>query len=257
MKYKIVIIEDNSNIRNNLIEALSDNFHVKSAADGIKGLDLIREFEPHIAIIDILMPKLNGIEMLKKIKELNISIETYFIFLTALIDDDNKYLGLELGAIDFMYKPFSLKEIILKCNNIISKINNVKIKNNTENYIKEYNINYKNTDREFVEKVKNYIKINLTNNKLNIKEISKELNVSTSTFERRFFKNFNITAKAYIRDSRLEKSITLIKAGHLDISQLSYSLGFNSVAYFCKCFKDKYKVSPKKVLSSTNLIFNE
>jgi AraC-like DNA-binding protein len=198
-----------------------------------------------------MMPNTNGLTMLDSLKSNQLTKDIPLIFITALTEVEDKYKGLELGAVDYLFKPFDAKELIFKAQNILKDRLNWKSKHEIGQLKQEHKINLADKNAEFVNATKKYIADNLSNTDLSVKLIAGHLEMSLSTFERYFEKYFKETPKVYIRQKRLEKAYLLFKNNYTSVADVAFSVGFNSLSYFCKCFKDQYKVSPSSVISKT------
>jgi DNA-binding response OmpR family regulator len=252
MKQKVLIVEDYQPMRQILNDILSEHFDVLIAEDGAMALRVCESVMPDLIISDIMMPNINGLTMLDSLKSNQITKDIPLIFITALTEIEDKYKGLELGAIDYLYKPFDAKELIFKAKNILKDRLNWKSKHEIGQIKNEHKINLADKNAEFVNATKKYISENLSNTDLSVKIIANHLEMSLSTFERYFEKYFNETPKVYIRKKRLEKAYLLFKNNYTSVADVAFSLGFNSLSYFCKCFKDQYQVSPSSIINKAN-----
>lgn len=113
MSEKILIVEDDNNILNIIrFNLAKEGFDVHTASDGEEGFNIFKEILPDLVLLDIMMPKMDGFEVCKKIREIN---QTPIIMLTARAEEVDKVLGLELGADDYVTKPFGVKELVARC----------------------------------------------------------------------------------------------------------------------------------------------
>ncbi len=253
MKQKVLIVEDYPPMRQILIDILGDYFDLLVAEDGAKALQICENNLPDLIVSDIMMPNTNGLAMLDSLKTNELTKDIPLIFITALTELEDKYKGLELGAIDYLFKPFDAKELILKAQNIIKDRENWKSKHEIGVLKQEHQINIADKNALFVNATKKYIAENLSNPDLSVKLIANSLEMSLSTFERYFEKYFHETPKVYIRKNRLEKAYLLFKNNYSSVADVAFSVGFNSLSYFCKCFKDQYKVSPSFVINKATI----
>jgi DNA-binding response OmpR family regulator len=117
---KILIAEDDANTREGLSEVLAmEGFEVAAAADGVEALRLFREVRPDFVCLDVMMPGANGYEVCRQIRRQDESVP--ILFLTAKAEEIDKVLGLELGADDYMSKPFGVREVIARIRAIIRR----------------------------------------------------------------------------------------------------------------------------------------
>lgn len=252
MKHKILVVEDYAPMRQILKDILAEYFDVFAAEDGEVALEIIESSAPDLIISDIMMPKKNGLDLLDAIKSNPKIKDIPVIFITALSELEDKHKGLELGAVDYISKPFDIKEVMMKVKNILKDRDSYQAKTELNKVFNENNIVIDDRTSEFIRKTKAYISENLGNPELSVKMISTALNISLSTFERYFEKHFHDTPKVYIRTQRLEKAYLLFKNNYTSVADVAYSVGFNSLSYFCKCFKDQYEVSPSTIIKKSN-----
>ncbi|MFY8107840.1 MAG: response regulator [Bacteroidia bacterium] len=248
MKHKVLVVEDYAPMRQILKDILADYFDLLVAEDGDAALQICEQDQPDLIISDIMMPKRNGLSLLDALKSNPQTKDIPLIFITALTDIEDKHKGLELGAVDYISKPFDIKEVIMKAKNILKDRQSLQSKSELNKMFEENKISVDDRNAEFIRKTKAYISDNLSNSELSVKMISEHLTTSLSTFERYFEKHFHETPKVYIRTQRLEKAYLLFKNNYTSVADVAFSVGFNSLSYFCKCFKDQYKVSPSSVI---------
>ena len=140
MPYKVLVVDDEENIRHLLRLAFEDGFEVLEAVDGLDALDKALEFKPQIILSDIMMPRLDGYGLYRKIKSRPETASIPFVFLSAKKDVDERVVGLEMGADDYITKPFSIKELKAKVRSITSKINDMKELGSLEGLLKEVDL---------------------------------------------------------------------------------------------------------------------
>ncbi len=137
---RILIVDDEENIRHLLRLAFEDEFEVVEAADGQEALDKALEFRPRIILSDIMMPRLDGYGLYRKVKSRPETASIPFVFLSAKKDVDERVVGLEMGADDYITKPFSIKELKAKVRSIAKKISDMKELGSLEGLIKEVDL---------------------------------------------------------------------------------------------------------------------
>ncbi len=131
MSNKILIVEDELNIQNIIkFNLIKEGFEVHIASDGEEGFNLFKSINPDLVLLDIMMPKMDGFEVCKKIRKIN---ETPIIMLTARAEEVDKVLGLELGADDYVTKPFSVKELVARCRANLRRREHIKKDNINDN----------------------------------------------------------------------------------------------------------------------------
>lgn len=248
---KVLIVEDTKMLRMSLEVILQETYDVAGAADGNEALEILREFTPDIILLDLMLPyPLDGYSLLRLLKSNPSTNIIPVIIISGMSGEDKIIQGLELGANDFLVKPIKSKELLLKIRNLtgILQVNEDKVKQ--KRLLSSKNIS--NADaKDFFEDSFEAIVEKLSEDDLNtIPSIAKRMSVSVSTLERMIKAKYNMTPKQYITEIKLMKAEVLLRQGDTSVKQVSFQSGFNSVAYFCHCFKKKYGKPPKAYSSS-------
>lgn len=238
-------------LRMSLEVILQETYDVAGAADGNEALEILREFTPDIILLDLMLPyPLDGYSLLRLLKSNPSTNMIPVIIISGMSGEDKIIQGLELGANDFLVKPIKSKELLLKIRNLtgILQVNEEKVKQKRLLATK----NFTNSDsKDFFEDSFEAIVEKLSEDDLNtIPSIAKRMSVSVSTLERMIKAKYNMTPKQYITEIKLMKAEVLLRQGNTSVKQVSFQSGFNSVAYFCHCFKKKYGKPPKAYSSS-------
>ena len=248
---KVLIVEDTKMLRMSLEVILQETYEVAGAADGNEALEILREFTPDIILLDLMLPyPLDGFSLLRLLKSNPSTNMIPVIIISGMSGEDKIIQGLELGANDFLVKPIKSKELLLKIRNLtgILQVNEEKVKQ--KRLLASKNIT-SSESKDFFEDSFEAIVEKLNEDDLNtIPSIAKRMSVSVSTLERMIKSKYNMTPKQYITEIKLMKAEVLLRQGNTSVKQVSFQSGFNSVAYFCHCFKKKYG-KPPKAYSST------
>lgn len=248
---KVLIVEDTKMLRMSLEVILQETYEVAGAADGNEALEILREFTPDIILLDLMLPyPLDGFSLLRLLKSNPSTNMIPVIIISGMSGEDKIIQGLELGANDFLVKPIKSKELLLKIRNLtgILQVNEEKVKQ--KRLLASKNLN-SSESKDFFEDSFEAIVEKLNEDDLNtIPSIAKRMSVSVSTLERMIKAKYNMTPKQYITEIKLMKAEVLLRQGNTSVKQVSFQSGFNSVAYFCHCFKKKYG-KPPKAYSST------
>lgn len=248
---KVLIVEDTKMLRMSLEVILQETYEVAGAADGNEALEILREFMPDIILLDLMLPyPLDGFSLLRLLKSNPSTHMIPVIIISGMSGEDKIIQGLELGANDFLVKPIKSKELLLKIRNLtgILQVNEEKVKQ--KRLLSSKNLSASDS-KDFFEDSFEAIVEKLNEDDLNtIPSIAKRMSVSVSTLERMIKAKYNMTPKQYITEIKLMKAEVLLRQGNTSVKQVSFQSGFNSVAYFCHCFKKKYGKPPKAYSSS-------
>ncbi len=244
---QILLVEDNYDLRTFIKNTLSANFKVLEADNGKQAIDILKSHVPDLIISDIMMPVMDGFEFCKQVKKNINTSHIPLIFLTAKSEDVSKVEGFSLGIDDYIEKPFSKSVFIARINALIK--NRVELKKQFKSLdIKDSIKNGKVSKRdvEFWNQLNNCIVSNLSNADYNTEMLSEEMNMSRSTFYRKFKSLTGENISDYIRKVRLHKAAELLAEKKLKISEISQEVGFSSVAQFRIKFKEQFGKNPSE-----------
>ena len=248
---RILIVEDNDDMRNYLQHTLADIYYTFVASDGQIGWDFVQNIKPDLVISDIMMPNMNGDELCSRIKsDINTS-HIPVILLTALNDKSNIIRGLKYGADEYITKPFDIS--ILKAT-IINILANREVLKNSFSKLELKNtdesINYTSElDREFMDKVKDIIEKNLSDSSFNVDVLCSVLNMSRSSFYSKIKALTDQAPADFIRTIRLTHAAKLLKSKRFNITEVADMTGFSDAKYFREVFKKHYKMNPSKYMN--------
>lgn len=246
---RLLIVEDNDELRNYLTHTLSDNYTIQTCSNGKEALTIVKEYMPELIISDIMMPEMRGDELCAAIKN---DIETShipIILLTALNDEKNILEGLKIGADEYIVKPFNIGILKATIANLLTNRALLKSKYANLEVSEEEEVSPNcatDLDWKFIATVKKSVEENIDNPAFNVDVLCNLLNMSRTSFYNKL-KALNDQAPAdYIRLIRLKRAAALLKTGQHSVTEISELTGFNDVKYFREVFKKHFKVSPSK-----------
>jgi len=254
---KILVVEDNIELREYLVSRLSENYNVIDADNGRSGYEKVTEHEPDLIISDILMPEVTGIEMCKKIRENVTFSHIPVILLTAKATIDDKITGIETGADAYITKPFNVQYLEVVIRKLIETRKSLFQRFSHDIYILPKEMSGNPVDQKFLEKTVNYIHDNIANPELSVDNLAHALCVSKSTAYRKIQSLTGQSVNDFIQIVRLKMAVKLIEEGNLTISEIAYDVGFTSPAYFTKCFKEHYGKLPSFYKKNKNDVLGE
>jgi DNA-binding response OmpR family regulator/anti-sigma regulatory factor (Ser/Thr protein kinase) len=249
---KILIVEDNTELRNFLKTILSENYEVIEADNGNKAFELTLSSTPDLIISDIMMPDMDGLQLAAKIKgDMNIS-HTPLILLTAKIDTESKLKALEYGVDDYITKPFSSAYLEARIENLLKlrmQLQQYFRSSLTSGVISIAKPELIGQDEVFISKTMMYIEENYENSEMNVEDIALNLGMSRSSFFKKLKSLTGIAPVDFVREFRIQRALQMMDAGETNISQISFSVGINDARYFSKCFKQKFGINPSEYKS--------
>ncbi|MCH4553114.1 two-component regulator propeller domain-containing protein [Aestuariibaculum lutulentum] len=246
----ILIVDDNKNILLFLSNILNDNYDLIFAENGAEGIKKAIKYVPDLVISDVMMPLKDGFDLCKTLKKEQTTSHIPIVLLTAIGNTEGINEGYKEGADDYITKPFNSKILKTRIENLIK--NRLKLKdyfsNNTDKPILGLeNESLLDTEKAFLDRFNQVILEHVIQNKSNINDIYHEIGMSKTSLYRKIKALTGKTVNELIQDIKLEKAYNLIKHSNLNVSQASFEVGFNSVKYFRKLFKEKYGILPSKI----------
>ncbi|WP_455962398.1 hybrid sensor histidine kinase/response regulator transcription factor [Bacteroides bouchesdurhonensis] len=256
---RILIVEDNDELRNYLLQTLSADYIVQTCSNGKEALTIIPEYKPELVISDIMMPEMRGDELCNTIKN---NIETShipIILLTALNNEKDILSGLKIGADEYIVKPFNigiLKATIanLLTNRALLRNKYANLEMDEEENNDESNINCsKDIDWKFLANVRKHVEDNIDNPALTVDVLCSLVGMSRTSFYNKLRALTDQPPADFIRLIRLKRAVQLLKEGNYNVTEISEMVGFNDVKYFREVFKKRYNVSPSQYGKEDNI----
>lgn len=245
-KPKVLIVEDNDAFRNFMSEQLANGYNVITAVNGKDGLNKAIDTLPDLIISDITMPEMDGIELCRNIKkDIRIS-HTPVILLTARYSDNVQLNAYDAGADAYVSKPFNLDILLLRVRNLIEQQQQRKKLFKNSVVIHTEDITTTSLDQELIEKALGCIEKNLENSAYSVEQLSKDMNMDRTGLYRKLVAVTGQAPTLFIRSVRLKKAIHLLRQKRFSQAEIAEKVGFSNAAYFSKCFKEEYGVSPSQ-----------
>lgn len=242
----ILIVEDNEEVNNYLRSILEASYCVYSAANGSEGFEIANEKTPNLIISDVMMPKMDGFEFCKKIRENNATAIIPFIFLTAKSDEQFKLLGTQLGADDFLSKPFDPNLLLEKVKNILESRKKLQKQYSKSVRLGPSDIEITSGEEVFIEKVILTIEENLQNHKFTSDVLASEMNMSNSSLYRKLKVLTGSSTAEFVRSIRIKRAAQLLADRERTITEIAYEVGFNDVKHFRTVFQKQFACTPSE-----------
>ncbi len=240
----LLIVEDNDDVRLVLGNTFKKEYQVIQASNGEQGILKALELVPDIIISDLMMPIKDGIELTKTLKEDERTSHIPIILLTAKAGDENELIGIDVGADDYITKPFNQKILKSKTASLINLRKKLQSRYSQEVILKPKDIAITTVDERFLEKVQQVLDKKLTESSFTIEDFSKDVHMSRMQLHRKLKALTGLSASEFLRSQRLKLAVQILLQSDINISEVGYSVGFNDHAYFSKCFKETYNCTP-------------
>ena len=255
-KQTVLFIEDNEDMRNYVKRYFDKEYDFQVAKDGQEGFEKAIERIPDIIISDVMMPKMDGLELCRRLKDDRRTRHIPIILLTAKADKASKLSGLGVGADDYISKPFDNEELIIKVKNQLDQLERLR-----EKFIQEFLLNdrkekIKSRDDVFLTDLAEVVMDNLDDSTFSVEAMSHQIGLSRSQLFRKLKALTGQVPNEFIRSIRIKKATELLIKNTGNISEIAYAVGFEDPSYFTKCFSGIYHVAPsdyaKSILKKNN-----
>lgn len=244
----VLIVEDNVDMANFIASCLQLDYNVIFAKDGRQGLEFAELNIPDIIITDIMMPFVDGFELIQKLQENPNTNHIPIIALTAKSKHKDKLEGISSGADVYLTKPFEKDELVLRAQMLIAKRKQLQERYKVNTVIENKQNNGIQSDKNliFLNTLIDAIHKHIDYSGFGAKELAKHLAMSDSQLYRKLKAISDTSTALFIRKVRLEKSKELLENSGLSISEVAYATGFNDPKWFSKAFKGEFKVNPSE-----------
>ena len=251
-KYKILLVEDDKDVRDYLKKSLEAEYIVIEAADGVRAYEKVVQDFPDLVLSDIMMPKRDGLELCTMIKN-DIRIgHIPVILMTARSMVVHIKEGFQAGADDYIVKPFNMDVLQTRIRSLLASREQLK-----KLYGKRFSpdvmgIEVKSADERFSQKLFDVIEKNISNEKLDVELLCTEIGISRANLYRKLKSITELSPMELIRNKRLEMAAKLLKESEMNVSEIASHLGFNSHSYFSNSFKAFYGCTPTEFVQMKN-----
>jgi len=246
---KLLIVEDNPDLRKYIVNFLQDYYSVLSAENGKQGLRALKIQNVQLIISDVMMPVMDGFEFCQIIKSQMETSHIPVILLTALSSTENTTIGLERGADAYISKPFDEDVLLSHIKNLLLQRKRLQ-SSFTQRFIKKQPLEVGSLDNYFLNKVNVLIEKNLFNENFSVEFLAKEIGFSRSQLHRKLKHISGLSCSEYIIMVKIKKATTLLKQNNSTMEQVAYDSGFKSYSYFNRCFKKIHNQTAKEYLKS-------
>jgi signal transduction histidine kinase/DNA-binding response OmpR family regulator len=248
-KHSVLIVEDDEDLRHFIADIIQDDYIVYQATDGKDGIEKALKYIPDFIVSDIMMPNVDGVELLQSLKSNINTSHIPIVLLTAKTTIESKLEGLTFGADDYITKPFSVPYFKARISNLISQRKHLQeifrselSKPDTGYNPQPYAIT--SQDEELMKKVMAIIEENMENTEFSVEELGLNMMMSRSVFFKKVKGLTGLAPVEFIRDVKMKRAAQILASGQYMVKEVSYLVGISDTKYFAKCFKAKYGVTP-------------
>lgn len=246
VKHRLLLIEDNDDLREYLAEKLRKYYVVATAPDGAKGFEMAVQSMPDLIVCDIMMPGISGLKVTKKLKQHINTSHIPVVLLTARSSKDQQIEGIEIGADAYITKPFDFEFLQIRIQKIIEQRKKLKEKFSNEPSMKVSELSETPADQKFLEKAIGLIEERMENSEFNVDQLVKEMSCSRTFFYKKLKRISGHSPNEFVRIIRMKKAALMLKSGDFTVAEISYKVGISDPNYFSKCFKTHFGESPSE-----------
>jgi YesN/AraC family two-component response regulator len=250
---QLLLVEDNQDLRSFLKRQLSSLYRVETAENGEEGLKKALNLLPDVVLSDVMMPVMDGIRMLDKLKNNPVTSHIPVVLLSAKFSVESQVQGLNYGADYYIAKPFDNALLIASLNNLV--VQRKRVFESLLKHLKEPDIGptaltITSQDQLFLQKVIETVEEKMGDMQFNIDVVADSLNMSRSPFYKKLKSLTGLSPVEFVREIRLKRSLQYLDAGEHNISLVAYEVGFKSPKYFSTCFKQRFGQTPSEYVKS-------
>ena len=245
----VLVIDDNTDIRQYERTLLQDEYVVLEAADGKEGLAVALKEVPDLVICDVMMPVMDGLEFTKQLKTNTATSHIPVIMLTAKNLEEHRAEGYEHGADSYITKPFHSKVLLARIENLLRQRQLLKnLYQGTKEAEKEISeAHLEDRDKQFLKQLQAIIQKNLSDSEFGVEDMGQQIGLSRVQLYRKVKAMTGSSVVDLLRKARLAKARRLLETRSMSISEVAYEVGFSAPSYFTKCFKEEYGMLPGDV----------
>jgi signal transduction histidine kinase/ligand-binding sensor domain-containing protein/DNA-binding response OmpR family regulator len=244
----ILIVDDSDDVRTYLSSLLKNQFTILEASNGEEGIIVATENIPDLIISDVMMTTMDGLEFCNRIKSSWQTSDIPVILLTAKASFESKMEGLEIGADDYLTKPFNSRELFTRIKNLLEQRKRLREKYSDNLNVLSVNTNTRlnKADNEFLEKTLALVEKNLDKTNFGTEQLANELFVSRTQLHRKIISITGQPPGELIRNKKLKHAAKLLLEGKLSVTQIAYEIGFSSPAQFTRAFTKQFNCVPSE-----------
>ncbi len=244
--YTLLLVEDNLDFRTFMKDSLGSEFNIVEASDGEAAFNQVYNIQPDLIISDVMMPKMDGLELCKKLRGDIRSSHIPIILLTARTADEDKIKGLEIGADDYITKPFNMDLLMLRVHKLIEKRASMQKQFQKNMEVNPSVIKITSMDEKLINKAIGLVEKNMSEDNFSVEELSSQLGMSRVYLYKKLLAITGKTPVEFIRIIRLKRGAQLLRESQMNVAEVAYEVGFNSPRYFSKYFKQEFGKLPSE-----------
>ena len=256
-KKTLAIVEDSSDLRFYLKENFMETYNIAEAENGVEAWTLFEKQLPDIVVSDVMMPKMNGVDLCAKIKSNRRTKHIPVILLTAKTDSAPIVEGYESGADAYLTKPFDFKVLEKRIENLLRSREQLRMSYQSMTGLNPEKIEVDSEDEKFIKKALKIVEENIAESSFTVEEFGAEMGMSRVSLYKKLLALTDKTPIEFIRVIRLKRAAQLLISSQLSVSEIAYQVGFNNPRYFSKYFSKEYEMLPSEYIEKNRRAKND
>lgn len=253
-KHKVLIIEDDNDVREFLKQEIGRYFEVEAEPDGKAGIERAAKYDADLIICDVLMPGMSGFEVTRRLKKDFDTSHIPIVLLTALSAEEKQLEGANCGADLYVTKPFSPRLLLTRICKLIEQREKLREKFSNDPTIMRPTISSSEQDKQFADHLQAILEKQLANPDFTVDDFANSMKLGRTVFYRKVRGVTGYSPNEYIRIMRMKKAAALLQDATITIAEVAYQVGMNDPFYFSKCFKQQFGVSPSTYRKEGNIV---
>jgi len=245
----VLLVEDNDDMRLYVGSILAEDYRLIEAQDGQEALARARETWPDLIVSDIMMPKIDGLELCRILKTDENTSHIPIVLLTAKGSEEAQVIGLETGADDYITKPFSSAVLLARITNLLESRRLLRERFSRSTIPDPKEVTVTSTDEHFLQKAMDVLEENMGDYMFDVDAFAGEMLMSRSSLYRKIKALTGHSPSVFIRSIRLKRAAALLESGQLSVSEVAYRVGFLDMSYFSTCFKKQFHCTASQYMS--------
>lgn len=246
--YTLLIVDDDVEIGQMLKSRLKGSYHIKRASNGIEALEIVRNTDIDMVICDIFMPGMNGFEVCRRIKGNTKTRHIPVILMTSEDSKESEIKGLQMGADEYLRKPFSIEELNLRITNLLNSKKSIKEYYNSISNNIETGTNSSNRDENFINQITKVIVENMSESNLNVDFLADSMNISRTKLYMRLKSITGMSATEFVNKVKIDAAKEILMNNECTINEIAWKTGYNSPNYFSRMFRKYAGCTPSEFI---------
>ncbi len=244
----ILIIEDNPDMRQYIRETLEASYTIVESVDGADGLEKAKERVPDLIISDVMMPKIDGYELARRLRAHELTSHIPIVMLTAKAAEEEKLEGLETGVDAYLTKPFSTRELQVRVRKLIEMRQKLLQQRKPPLRVISSEVAVTPVDGRFLERLQEVVEAHMEEETFQVKELCRKIGIGERQLYRKLQALLGCTPAAYIRQIRLDRARQLLEKGAGTVSEITFMVGYGNTSAFARAFREAFGKAPSQLL---------